>query len=695
MNRRLLPGIAVALGLLPIWADPALAGRRIALVIGNFAYQYAPAILNPQKDSEAMAAKFREAGFDVVRPRHNMGSLQFEQELRLFENEAADSDIAVIYYSGHGMDIGGSYYLIPTDARLASDWDVQDDAIRLDRFAESVKGAKRLRLVILDTCRGNPFARIVNKKSTSVPQEVDSELVEIAQNTDTLIAYPAQADSVAEDCYDERSPFTTALRRYLFVPGLDIRFAFARARQEVLNKTDKRQVPRVYGRLQRANVIGLVPPHGRPAVDLEGEKIDYSIIGKLADEQANEQAWVVFQVQHPTAFLSNLARQQIGRLRLAEPPRPLLERKPTEEEKVWGDISDSTDAANFRAFINQYPSSALAEIARLHAEAIDRIEAQTREQEAARQKRQATLEVAVRQAEESARRRVEQEAALERARAEVKAAEEARLDAEREAALKREVEERQRQIAERARLEQQAYADAARQQAEQNVAIERARAEAKAAEEHRLKVEHEAALKREEEIRQTAVVEAALAQQESVCRDERARLSSLQAAGSKARDELKKFEQELNCRELRPLVIAALDRADAVPAANTPELVRSAQQELSRLGCFSGAADGSLNASTATAVQRYQTERGDKLSSDVAITDDFVSQLKKQSARVCPLACPAGKTVEGERCVAVAAKTSPAKQEKLPSHREPPPRVAQPAPNNGGGRGGVTIGVGF
>jgi peptidoglycan hydrolase-like protein with peptidoglycan-binding domain len=138
--------------------------------------------------------------------------------------------------------------------------------------------------------------------------------------------------------------------------------------------------------------------------------------------------------------------------------------------------------------------------------------------------------------------------------------------------------------------------------------------------------------------------------------------------------------------------------------------VRSAQQELNRLGCFFGAVDGSLNAPTKAAVQRYQNDRGIKPSGDVEITDEFVSELKKQSGRVCPLVCMVGMIAEGEHCVdAKKAKpivrrkdedVTPAKQghvkqeEKSTRRHETTPRVKE-QPSGGGGHGSTIIGVGF
>src|SRR5580698_10405559 len=117
---------ALALFSATIWADPAFAERRVALIIGNSAYQNAPVLPNPSKDAKAIAAMFTKAGYEVVSAQYDLGNLDFKRAIRQFEDAAADADIAVIYYAGHGLEIHGANYLIPVDARLKSDRDADD-----------------------------------------------------------------------------------------------------------------------------------------------------------------------------------------------------------------------------------------------------------------------------------------------------------------------------------------------------------------------------------------------------------------------------------------------------------------------------------------------------------------------------------------------------------------------------------------
>src|ERR1700680_4016363 len=140
---------------------PALAEKRVALVLGNSAYQNVAPLPNPVNDSAVIAATLKDAGFDVVDSRHDLPALEMRRALRDFADSARDADIAVIYYAGHGMEVDGTNYLIPVDGKLERDTDVYDEAFSLDRILVAVEPAKQLRLVILDTCRDNPFAKVM------------------------------------------------------------------------------------------------------------------------------------------------------------------------------------------------------------------------------------------------------------------------------------------------------------------------------------------------------------------------------------------------------------------------------------------------------------------------------------------------------------------------------------------------------
>src|SRR5580704_2432135 len=120
----------------------AFAERRVALVIGNAKYEHTEALTNTVNDANAIAAVLTKAGFDVVDERRDVGVVEFKRAVRDFVAAAANADIVVVYYSGHGIEVGGTNYLIPVDAKLASDFDIEDEAIALDRIITASQSAK-------------------------------------------------------------------------------------------------------------------------------------------------------------------------------------------------------------------------------------------------------------------------------------------------------------------------------------------------------------------------------------------------------------------------------------------------------------------------------------------------------------------------------------------------------------------------
>ena len=146
-------------------AGPALAHKRVALVMGNSAYQErGRAGQSRPTTAPDRRRRSKNAGFDVVfETRRDLFGADIRRALRDFSDHARDADIAVVYYAGHGIEVDGGNYLIPVDAKLERDIDVYDEALSLDRVLIAVEPAKKLRLVILDACRDNPFSKTMKR----------------------------------------------------------------------------------------------------------------------------------------------------------------------------------------------------------------------------------------------------------------------------------------------------------------------------------------------------------------------------------------------------------------------------------------------------------------------------------------------------------------------------------------------------
>ncbi len=314
MARRISLLIFAAVWLLAMSLQ-AHAYKRVALVVGNSAYQNAARLPNPAKDAISIAEMFKKAGFDVVALQQDVGNLDFKRAVRKFEEAAIDADVAVVFYAGHGIEIGGINYMIPVDAKLASDFDAPDEAIPLDRIIDAVASAKQLRLIILDACRDNPF--VTNMKRRSASRSVSAGLAKVEPTTaDTLIAYAAKAGSTAADGTGEHSPYTTALLHNLMFPGVDIRLAFGRVRDEVMKITGQGQEPFVYGSLG-GRTVSLLDTSDAVAttlltpVDPNAEaRLDYQQFEKVG----TKEAWDAFLTLHPSGPYADLARAQRAKL---------------------------------------------------------------------------------------------------------------------------------------------------------------------------------------------------------------------------------------------------------------------------------------------------------------------------------------------------------------------------------------------
>jgi hypothetical protein len=297
--------------------QPAFAEKRVALVVGNSHYDNAPLLPNPANDAAAIAATLNGAGFDIVESKLDLGSVEMRRALREFADQARDADVAVVYYAGHGIEMDGTDYLIPTDAKLERDTDIYDEAYSLDRILLAIEPARQLRLVIVDACRNNPFADTMRRTVGSRSVSRGLARVEPA-TTNTLVAFAAKAGLTALDGNSRNSPYAAALIKYIAQPGLDLRKAFGFVRDDVMQATGNRQEPYVYGSLGGADVA-LVPakPVAAPVASPQSEdRHDY----ELAMQLNNKEALDAFLAQHPDGYYARLAKLQLAKL-IAEAPK--------------------------------------------------------------------------------------------------------------------------------------------------------------------------------------------------------------------------------------------------------------------------------------------------------------------------------------------------------------------------------------
>ena len=231
----------------PIIVPKPINSRRVALVIGNSGYRNVPILANPQRDAAAVADVLRKIGFDTVSLMINLDRDHMSSALREFAKLAESSDWAVVYFAGHGMEVGGINYLVPTDAKIASDRDIGFEAVPLEQVLNAAERAKRLRLIILDACRDNPFANQMKRTQTIANRSVARGLVAIEPEAGTLVVYAAKDGETASDGDGLNSPFATAFIENVQTPGLEVRRLFDFVRDDVMEATQRKQKPFSYG----------------------------------------------------------------------------------------------------------------------------------------------------------------------------------------------------------------------------------------------------------------------------------------------------------------------------------------------------------------------------------------------------------------------------------------------------------------
>ena len=257
---------------LPVAADApryaALADeQRIALVIGVSAYQNAPHLANPVNDARAIGDSLRRLKFDVME-LYDPDFRALNSGIRAFGIRAASADVAVVYYAGHGVQVDRENYLIPADAKLERERDLLYEAMPLDRLLGEVSQASRIGIVLLDSCRNNPFIERVARSMTIAGRAVATtpglaRVDNVPRNT--MVVMAAKADQIAEDG-QEHSPFASALLAHFQIPGLELSLFFRSVRDTVLRATNNRQEPYVFSSLGAEPFYFYPRPPNRPPV---------------------------------------------------------------------------------------------------------------------------------------------------------------------------------------------------------------------------------------------------------------------------------------------------------------------------------------------------------------------------------------------------------------------------------------------
>ena len=236
---------------------PVAVSRRQALVIGNGAYANA-ALKNPLNDAQAMSAALRRLGFDDVRTLTNLDLAHMEAAIDDFTARLSAGSLAFVYFSGHGVQVANVNYLLPIDFAAASEVDVKYKAYPATRIQEKLEASgARLRVMVLDACRNNPFRYNRSLTGGLAAMPVDAE--------GTLIAFATGDNNTADDnAAEANGVYTKHLIPALLTPGLQIQEAFRKAKENVYFASQKKQNPSVYENVIGAFYLAGAPTGGAP-----------------------------------------------------------------------------------------------------------------------------------------------------------------------------------------------------------------------------------------------------------------------------------------------------------------------------------------------------------------------------------------------------------------------------------------------
>ncbi len=316
----------------------AQAERRVALVIGNSAYEHTASLANPKSDAEAVAASLERLGFEVLTGLdadiHQMIGL-----VRDFSRALEGADVALFYYAGHGLQVDGNNYLAPVDAELNDQADLDFGTVKLSSILRQMDRHRAANLVFLDACRDNPLSKTL-ARSISVGRSVDfgRGLARVEAGIGTLIAYATQPGNIAldGDTGEGHSPFTKALLTHMETPGLDIGNMMIKVRRDVISATKQKQVP-----WDHSSLTG-------------------QFYFKPAGETKTEQVAAVNPAETNETTSRSVAD---GNVRVAE--TRLEAGQNAMELAFWNTIKDSNDPDLLQTYLNRFPEGVYADLARV------------------------------------------------------------------------------------------------------------------------------------------------------------------------------------------------------------------------------------------------------------------------------------------------------------------------------------------
>ncbi len=375
--------LLIILAMLMFSSLPAIADRRVALVIGNSAYEHVPQLANPKNDASDMATKLEALGFEVVRGS-DLNLSDMRKAARDFTNKLEGAELSLFFYAGHGLQVNGNNYMAPVDAKLASYDDLDYEVLSMDLILSAMERKTKVNLIFLDACRDNPLAENLARSMGTRSTAVGRGLAKLGSGVGSLIAFATQPGNVALDGKGRNSPFTTALLKHLGTPGQSVTDDLINVRKEVLDATEGKQVPWDNSSLTGPVVLKEKPkeePKVEPlpapeakAPQQSDNTVELAYWDSIKDS-TEKGYFEAYLVRWPEGTFTDIAKLKIASLEKQAAEKPTAPAQPDNSAELayWNSIKDSGGTAYLEAYLQQYPNGAFSTLARVK---IDDLKAQ-------------------------------------------------------------------------------------------------------------------------------------------------------------------------------------------------------------------------------------------------------------------------------------------------------------------------------
>ena len=308
-------------------ATPAFADNRVALVIGNSAYKNAPALKNPANDAADMADALQRLGFEVIRGV-DLDYMGMRTTVRRFSEKLPSAKVALLFYAGHGLQVAGKNYLVPVDAQIETQADLDFGTIDLDLVLRGMEADTRTNIIFLDACRDNPLAASLTRRLGTRSGAVSRGLAQVESSVGTLISFSTQPGNVALDGEGRNSPFTSALLKTIEIPGMPLSDVMIDVRNDVLRTTGRKQVPWDNSSLTGQFYFKPLPAGTPGAASANQEGVEVTFWNSIKDTK-NPQLFEAYLRRFPNGAFSDIARinMQQFKVAVAMPLAPAPEQK--------------------------------------------------------------------------------------------------------------------------------------------------------------------------------------------------------------------------------------------------------------------------------------------------------------------------------------------------------------------------------